>query len=768
MKHASNAIRHRRAPQSSRGPLRLLRRETKRNGPGPVKRLESRSTPESQKRQGGPVPAVVRNGQDPIHQLYAGGARQATTASSETSTGQRSTPADPNGDPSGEDLRAQYSSYHQIQQDNGGSDQVGPTYTASDGADAYPDGTASETAPATTEQTPSNTVNSLGPSSTAQNTSHTSSKPVDNPVLAVPERSQSQDGRPSATAAATVSVTTPSITGGGIPTTMTPASTSHQTSTSTAVLLSPGTPVTQRPTPIPPRLPTNSRASTDPIQTGLFEGDPSSTSQTSSGSSGTAIGVTAALLSIAFVVVLVYLRRRSAAAKARADRERFAELQRDFLATKESSIFGGPDRGSMSFDEKKMPTGPSWDDSFLNYLPPPSSVPHAGQQHNLGPHGRISTRGSGWMVIGEKSPALGTEAAAAEGRIPPPPNVHFADGRAPRRGFEAEVQSTSSLSTVEEAVISTASRVSAASVYTTQSTRKPPTAYKNISPYNQRHLDPAFAAAKVPVPQQHAKYSQDVSPQSGAPPNTAIGRGILKDRRGANKENISALPMAPLRINKKSNIVAPTPTKPPHMSMLSAYTEDEEDSSDPFEHDRPSGRDNNHQEPHHYHYQKRQSVYNNRSSAGFNPSQSMGELMLTPYGDDVVASDVEESPNIAAGGRSGKARDGDRGNRSEDWANHSSTAKYAAHPQQQQRQPVQPRSTTPRLTVTSPSGALSGLTPSASSSSMEEAFMSLSQMALANSQPDYRSPTYSIYNMYDGDDEAGLPRRSIPVPAARR
>lgn len=763
MKHASNAIRHHRAPQSSRGPLRLPRRETKRNGPS--KRSESRSSPEPQKRQGGPVPAVVRKGQDPIHQLYAGGARQETTASSETSTGQRSTPADPNGDPSGEDVRTQYNSYHEIQQDGGGSDQGGATYTASDGADAYPDGTASETVPATTGQTPSNTVDSLGPSSTSQTTSHPSSRPVENPVLEVPEKSESENGPPSATAAATVSVTTPSITGGGTPTTMTPASTSHQTSTSSVVPLSPVTPVTQRPTPLPPRLPSNSRASTDPIQTGLFEGDPSSASGTSSGSSGTAIGVTAALLSIAFIVVLVYLRRRAAAAKARADRERFAELQRDFLATRESSIFGGPDRGSMSFDEKKMPTGPSWDDSFLNYLPPPSPLPLAAHEHNTGRHGRISTRGSGWMVIGEKSPALGTEAAAAEGRIPPPPNVHFADGRAPRRGFEAEVQSTSSVSTVEEAVISTASRVSAASVYTTQSTRKPPTAYKNISPYNQRHLDPAFATAKVPATQQHAKYSQDVPRQSGAPPNTAIGRGILKDRSGANKENISALPMAPLRINKKSNIVAPTPTKPPHMSMLSAYTEDEEDSSDPFEHDRPSGRDDNRQEPHQYHYQKRQSGYNNRSSVGFNPSQSMGELMLTPYGDDVVASDVEESPNIAAGGRSGTAR-GERGNRSEDWANHSSNSKHAAHPQQQ-RQPVQPRSTTPRLTVTSPSGALSGLTPSASSSSMEEAFMSLSQMALANSQPDYRSPTYSIYNMYDGDDEAGLPRRSIPVPARR-
>ncbi|KAG8985959.1 hypothetical protein FRB90_004343, partial [Tulasnella sp. 427] len=108
---------------------------------------------------------------------------------------------------------------------------------------------------------------------------------------------------------------------------------------------------------------------------------------------------------------------------------------------------------------------------------------------------------------------------------------------------------------------------------------------------------------------------------------------------------------------------------------------------------------------------------------------------------------------------------GGRAHQSEDWTRSSAGEKSRDHPQQ--RQPVPPRSTTPRLTVTSPSGALSGLAPSVSSASMEEAFMSLSQMALANSQPDYRSPTYSIYNMYDGDDEAGLPRRSVPVPARR-
>ncbi|KIO28022.1 hypothetical protein M407DRAFT_22787 [Tulasnella calospora MUT 4182] len=767
----SNTIKHRRGPQSSRGPSRLPRQGTNR---------KNRNHPGAQERQTENLSKIVRDGQDPIRQLYAGGARQETKASSEASTGQPSPdPAAASGNPnegqSGQDIRAQYNSYHEVQPADGGNGGDGDSYAATDGVDAYPDGTASEAAPSTTEQVPAfQTASGPGSFSTVQPTSYPSHKSIDNPVLEVPEKSESQDAFTSSEAtASTATVTAPSNIGGGRPTTMVPNTTLHSTSTLTSVPVSPGTPLSQPPPPILPHLGSYSRSSTEPIETGLFDGNPSSSSESSSSSSGKAIGITAAFLTIAFIVVVVYLRRRAAALKARADRERFAELQRDFLATKESSIFGGPDRGSMSLDEKRLPTGPSWDDSFLNYLPPPSPVPFGTQQHNKGPHGRISTRGSGWMVIGEKSPVLGAEAAAAEGRIPPPPNVHFTDGRAPRKGFETELQSASSVSTVEDAVIRTASRVSAASVYTTQSTRKPPTAYKNISPYGQKHLDPKFAISKVPAAQQHTNLRQDahnataqanVSRASGAPPNTAIGRGILKERNGTNgdtnKENLPSPPMAPLRINKKSNIIAPTPTKPPHTSIISSYAEDDDDSSDPFEHDQPSGRGNP-QTAHRYHYQKRQSVYSTHSSVGFNPSQSMGELMLAPYGDEALVSDVE---GIGGGERSGGTRS-ERGNRSEDWATHSAGNKPKVHPQH--RQPVQPRSTTPRLTVTSPSGALSGLTPSASTSSMEDAFMSLSQMALASSQPDYRSPTYSIYNMYDGDDEAGLPRRSIPVPVRR-
>ncbi|KAG8947080.1 hypothetical protein FRC00_009300, partial [Tulasnella sp. 408] len=649
-KHMTNTIKHRRGPQSSRGPSRLSRQETNR---------KNRSGLGAQKRQTENLPKLARDGQDPIHQLYPGGARQETAASSQASTGQlNSDPAaasgNPNGAQSGQDIRAQYNSYHEIQPDDGRSHGVGDSYAAPDGADAYPNGTASEPAPGTTEQASAyQTASGQDPSSTAQPSSYPSPKSIDNPVLEVPERSESRDGSTSSEAtASTATATTPSMFGGGRPTTMVPNTTTHPTSTSTSVPVS-----SQPPPPILPHLGSYTRSSAEPIETGLFEGNPSSSSESSSGSSGKAIGITAALLSITFIVVMVYLRRRAAALKARADRERFAELQRDFLATKESSIFGGPDRGSMSFDEKRLPTGPSWDDSFLNYLPPPSPVPLAGQQPDKGHHGRISTRGSGWMVVGEKSPVLVAEAAAAEGRIPPPPNVHFADGRAPRKGFETELQSTSSVSTVEDAVIRTASRVSAASVYTTQSTRKPPTAYKNISPYNQAHLNPNSVIPKVPIAQQHTNLRQDthkghpqanVSKGSGAPANTAIGRGILKERNGksgdTNKENLPALPMAPLRINKKSTILAPTPTKPPHTSIISSYAEDEDESSDPFEHDRPSARGNP-QPVHRYHYVKRQSLYSTCSSVGFNPSQSMGELMLTPYGDDALTSDVEDVSN---------------------------------------------------------------------------------------------------------------------------
>ncbi|KAG8987399.1 hypothetical protein FRB90_003369, partial [Tulasnella sp. 427] len=679
---------HYKASQSSRGPLRLPRHETKRTR---TAKFSASRESALQKRQTASVPSkIVRNGQDPIRQLYASGARQETTASSQTSPGQQSsevTTGDPNDSQSGDDIRAQYESYHNMQQNGGTNDGEDITYhTAGDGSAATPGGTATaEPEPATAAEPPSDTpiANGSSPSPTSRPPSHASpTAATANPAFQVPNKPDSQGPplraaapTPTPTPAAVVEVMADQSSPGERPTTMTHPTPSEPITAPSLATLSPVIPVSQLPAPILPHSTSHSSGALDPTETGLFDGDPSSDSGGGGNGSATAIGIAAALLSVAFIIVVVYLRRRVVAAKARADRERFEELQRDFLATKESSLFGGPDRGSTSLDslnDRKMTTGPSWDDGFMGYLPPPSPVPAATgqQQRNPGAPRRISMRGSGWMVIGEKSPVLGTEAITTEGNIPTPPNVHFKDGRAPRQGFEPDLQSTSSVSTVEEAVIATASRVSAASVYTTQSTRKPPTAYNSISPYDQTHLNPEFSVPvpKVPVPQSVTDQHQDrhkpttqvnVSRSSGAPPNTAIGRGILKDRNGRNgdgnnKENLPALPMAPLRIQKKSNaIAAPTPTKPPHMSIISSYPDDEDDTADPFEHDRPSGQP----QARRYHYQKRQSLFHSRtSSVGFNPSQSMGELMLTPYGDDAGVSDVEDSPVIGVVDKTGAGK----------------------------------------------------------------------------------------------------------------
>ncbi|KAG8891381.1 hypothetical protein FRC01_014739, partial [Tulasnella sp. 417] len=205
---------HRRGPQSSRGPARLSRHETNRkNGDRPV----------AQKRQAETVPKISKDGQDPIRQLYAGGVRQETGTSSEASTNQRSPdPAAASGNPneaqSGQDVRAQYNSYHEIKPEDGGSDGGGDSYAAPDGPDPYPDGTSSEPATGTTAY---QTTSGQDPSSTAQTTSYPLPKSIDNPVLEVPERSESQD------ASATSEATTPSATstmqsiiGGGRPTTM--------------------------------------------------------------------------------------------------------------------------------------------------------------------------------------------------------------------------------------------------------------------------------------------------------------------------------------------------------------------------------------------------------------------------------------------------------------------------------------------------------------------------------------------------------------------
>ncbi|KAG8927859.1 hypothetical protein FRC01_006812 [Tulasnella sp. 417] len=101
--------------------------------------------------------------------------------------------------------------------------------------------------------------------------------------------------------------------------------------------------------------------------------------------------------------------------------------------------------------------------------------------------------------------------------------------------------------------------------------------------------------------------------------------------------------MAPLRINKKCNIIAPIPTKPPH-TIISSYAEDGDKNTGPFgmiallegcilpKRTATATRTIN----------RITALVPQLRSV---PFQSMGEVMLAQYGNEALASDVVDVGN---------------------------------------------------------------------------------------------------------------------------
>lgn len=395
--------------------------------------------------------------------------------------------------------------------------------------------------------------------------------------------------------------------------------------------------------------------------------------------SSTLITAIVLALSIAFTIAVLVLRRRYIRRKAKAAALHREQLERDYMATKDSSIFGGNDIGSPYEAEKDrsatLPSGPSWV-SVMDTLQVPGM---AASRQAMDPQGRFSRRGSGWMVLPEGSSSTSeTVPAPASTRRP---SVRFADAPEVLSKQKERYSRDSRYSSGTEedaAVIATAARVPAVS-----SVAKPlPTAYNKISPYHYQK------ASEV------RPYHPNLHPQ---PVNPYWGTGAARPAANGTIQPSPVRPQAPLRVTKKP--VRGVGGRPDDFGVVRHQGRASDDEQDPFVHDRQTA-----------------------SRAGNVPSPdmrySMGTLMMTHY--DEAGSMDPPSPVM----------------------DEDSIRRIAAG--------------APQVTVTS--------------ASTKTVWQPLSQMAMAKAQPDYRSPTYSIYNMYDGDDEgrrasaAAEARRSLAVP----
>ncbi|KAG8936554.1 hypothetical protein FRC02_001049 [Tulasnella sp. 418] len=560
-----------------------------------------------------------------------------------------------------------------------------------------------------------------------------------------------------------------------------------------------------------------------PTSTSSAEGQ-----QSSRGSSHVAPSVIVAVVIGTFIaVILSWLAIRYQVKK----RQEEDDMDQDMYSTRSRmrSEFG------FSPSEKGvgMNSGPSWVSGGYGenlVVPDPPSF-----------DGRYSKRGSGWMVLSENyAPGNLKRNVNNNGIVRQPPGAYVSPRRSPHE-YDGESRSSQSS---EDAVITTASRISARSGNTapaslTSASGRPPLAVINKSPSG---LSTASSSTSPSYHQDVYRYDTDTQTNirkvkilegKQPPSNTMIGaasaRGVLKTNtseldaraRGAMdgfKEGLStrmARAREPLNIIPKGNktlggsgYAISTPRRAYHISTSFENDEDE----DPFVHDLPSesskysiGKEAHDSSDQGFDIKYRKSRDLVRAAGLSTPtitqpsspvssypdspgreSRSFGKVMMTDYGaDGAILPSFVETPHIGIED-SKNYNDSSRFARaSSEWRcltpslpRHGASSQISSTSQQSgaNRAPVPPmpacsatnsinvnnNTATPRLTVTSPSNGHIQRLSFSQSSSAEGAFMPLSQMALANLHPDYRSPTYSVYNMYDGDDEgSGMPRKSL-------
>ncbi|KAG8904504.1 hypothetical protein FRB99_001637 [Tulasnella sp. 403] len=547
------------------------------------------------------------------------------------------------------------------------------------------------------------------------------------------------------------SMTSQSVTAGDKPTTMSVASSSLPIPQSSST--SHSTPLTFTRT-----FASASRFTPTPTET-VANGESNASSQTT-GLSGTAIAILSLLLSIGFVILFVVLRMRFIKAKEKRDRRRRAALVVS-VASKESSIWGGRDRGDEKDDYDSLESPPGVESNWTN------GFAVQAQLHPPAPprtyDGRFSRRGSGWVVASEfASPVVRQEVA-----VLPPPNVHVPDS--PRSNARTDSLASSSSGEDKLAVVTSATRVSLSSVYTLP-TQHTAATYNSINPYGagrERLLAAVTEESEEDSKPWSAPPGTDRSragPNSLAPPlpappsNTAIGvaarpggGGSLRpriEREILHKSFSAALGRAqePLRINKKVQISIPkSPTRAYHTSST---TFDDEDPA----------------------VGVRDSV---------NDAHSFGNVMLTAYGEKgSIVPAFMESPSIGSSEKFGD------GNRKSMEAHRRKSAKMPLLPPHDQllepdgtigygRSLTAGYSSVSSTMASDSEGSTKGFTstkgtmltvtsPSGCDVSFSTAAQGMFSPLLANAQQEYRSPTYSIYNMYDGDDERpAMPRRSL-------
>lgn len=473
------------------------------------------------------------------------------------------------------------------------------------------------------------------------------------------------------------------------------------------------------------------------------------------------------------------------------------------MDTKESSFFGGSDRGDVekvAADASAMGTTPSWVDGFMDqlHLPPVPAAP------------QWTRRGNGWQVLdsGQNSVA-GSPNVSGTGPIPTfnvigppqPPHVHFADdpnnhnrnqNLQPRgHGYtsESDYRDSDCCSTESEAVIATAARVPTAQAWASPrsfAARIPPAAsYNSIGGYETGSVSGLSTSAgqdeRETVPPHlmvvnpststsstntyssyegdsgNSRFEHSTPHESGGDVSDEWMTSDAMDMDSYASAAVLARAREPLRVQSKGKRHQSLADTSPRLN------------SDPFARSDRLRRSNtaSDRQSAKSPVSVRQSPSTNRyPTTSHRPSRlSMATLMLTSYGEEgSIVPPFLETPSIGHGEEETGAEDEDdyedvvlRDSAEYRPSRFSTSAPRSGPPALPLPPPPAPRAlftTAPQLTITSPSaGHISGYDFS-SSSSAEGAFESLSQMVLAKQQPTYRSPTYSIYHMYDGDDES--------------
>ncbi|KAG9038930.1 hypothetical protein FRB95_013608 [Tulasnella sp. JGI-2019a] len=573
-----------------------------------------------------------------------------------------------------------------------------------------------------------------------------------------------------------------------------------------------GTPPTTQASGTSHPLSQTSRTVSSPLQSsssGSFQPTPSSNvldaqpNASSSDSTSKISSTTIAAIGVVFgcIVIMFCLLLRK---RLREDREATEKRRRNAMETKDNSSFGGSEGGDLekvAVDIKAAASSPSWVSGFMEqlHLPPAPVV------------SRWSRRGSGWEALASagNSPVVdngGFVHAAGhhhQHHPHPPPHVHFVDEsnaynnryqnlQQPRSYYgytseSSEYRDSDCCSTESEAIIATAARATIQSYLPASSTSRLPSNATSTT-INPQSPPEIFASAKYSQPEMLPPRPSIINPsnsQTSAFTSTSYGGqdsdtshymistphesgGDVSDAWVTSDEATSAAILArarePLRVANRANRHQSLMDSPGRGDRIPMIGEDGDimtrgtrlrrSNTTADRYSTKADRGGNSWQP------------TNKAQHGpFSPKLSMGTVMLTSYGNrgSIVPPSVE-TPSVDHGEEWGDAEESGRDHRDdedeyEDVVPHPSPRppRFSAPGYGPPQLPLPPHPqvlfATPKLTVTSPSNGRLSEYELSESSSAEGAFIGLSQIAMMKSQPHYRSPTYSIYHMYDGDDE---------------